>query len=86
MTIHMAPFFAALQDLILDGDPRPQRKPSCRWCGDTRERGEGGGGCSWCSADDTPATAGPARGSVEQFDRTMAAYRARAAETDTQED
>lgn len=45
---HMAPFFAALQDLMLDGDPKPQRKPySCNACRDTGET-ENGGACNWC--------------------------------------
>lgn len=29
--------------------PKPKPRPhSCRWCGGTQGRGEGGGGCSWC--------------------------------------
>jgi hypothetical protein len=55
---HLHPLFAqilALQDLMLASEQRgPVRvkHASCRYCGDTGERGEGGGGCSWCTPQD----------------------------------
>lgn len=50
--IHMQPFFASMVDIIRGSEPAP-KKPSCRWCGGTGERGEGGGGCSWCEPSDS---------------------------------
>jgi hypothetical protein len=51
---HMQPFFAALQQIILDGEPAPVRKPSylkCRGCGGTGEL-ESGRACMQCSLGD----------------------------------
>ncbi len=45
---HMAPFFAALQDIIRGSEPEP-RKFSCNACLDSGEMSEGGP-CNWCSA------------------------------------
>lgn len=50
----MKPLFeqiAAMQDIIRADEPAPKKK-DCRWCGGTQERGEGGGGCSWCDGEE----------------------------------
>jgi hypothetical protein len=52
MKFHMQPFYAALQQIILDGEPAP--KPSylkCRGCNGTGEL-ESGRACMQCSLGD----------------------------------
>jgi hypothetical protein len=52
--VHMQPFFSALQDLMLDGDPKPTRRQfSCNACLDSGELSEGGP-CNWCAVGDPP--------------------------------
>jgi hypothetical protein len=49
MKLHMQPFYAALQQIIMDGEPAPVRKPiSCSACLDSGELSEGGP-CNWCA-------------------------------------
>jgi hypothetical protein len=77
MKPHMHEFFAAMQDLLTAGEPAPQRRTfSCNACLDSGELSEGGP-CNWCTAGDSAPPTGPARGSMAEFDRKMAAYRAK---------
>jgi hypothetical protein len=71
-------FFAAMQDLLTAGEPVQRRTFSCNACLDSGELSEGGP-CNWCTAGDSPTHTGPARGSMAEFDRKMAAYRAKCA-------
>jgi hypothetical protein len=73
-------FFQAMTDLLTAGEPQPapRKQFSCNACLDSGELSEGGP-CNWCTAGDSATHTGPARGSMAEFDRKMAAYRAKCA-------
>jgi hypothetical protein len=67
----MKPLFTqilAMQDIIRGSEPQP-----CRKCDGSGQTGEGHD-CNLC---DGLVVTGPARGSIAEFDRKMAAYRAK---------
>jgi hypothetical protein len=70
----MGPLFTqilAMQDIIRGSEPVQPQPTWCRWC---REDGS----CMHCEGDSARHT-GPSRGSMAEFDRKMAAYRAKCA-------
>jgi hypothetical protein len=67
-------FFAALTDLLLGADQHPATvQQPCRKCDGSGQLGSGAD-CNLC---DGLIVTGPARGSMAEFDRKMAAYRAK---------
>jgi hypothetical protein len=73
MKPHMHEFFSAMQDIIRGSEPHAPQP--CRKCDGSGQTGDGHD-CNLC---DGLVVTGPSRGSMAEFDRKMAAYRAKCA-------